>query len=341
MSSAPKAFITGVSGLALTDDEKAFLRTHRPWGLIVFARNVESPRQLSLLTAEFRDCVDSENAPVFVDQEGGRVQRLRAPHWGDFPAALTVSKLEGVEPGLGQKAARMMGEIIAGELRGSGITVNCAPVLDVPIEGASNVIGDRAWGGDVDRISAMAGAFVDGQTAGGVAGVMKHIPGHGRAMVDSHKELPVVTAPREQIIETDMAPFRNFLSIPMAMTAHVVYTALDPKNPATTSKTVIEDIIRGELGYEGLIMTDDLSMGALSGDFADRAKASFAAGCDVVLHCNGVMEEMVAVANACHTVTRELQTTDAKLAELSGVVATDLPQKRLAFADLMARLPAA
>ncbi|MEM1038482.1 MAG: beta-N-acetylhexosaminidase [Pseudomonadota bacterium] len=295
---ATKAFITGVAGHALTSDEQFFLREHDPWGLIVFARNIDTPDQVRALTASFRETVGRADAPVLVDQEGGRVQRLRPPHWTNYPSATAVCALYDTAPEKAHRAAWLMGRLHAFDLLPLGLTVNCLPVLDVPVAGSSNVIGDRAWGTEPEQVAKLGTAQAAGLMAGGVMPVMKHMPGHGRGMVDSHYDLPVVDASLEDLKARDFVPFCGQDHIKMAMTGHLIFTAIDPDNPATTSKAVLEDIMRSHMGFDGLIMTDDLSMNALSGDFADRCHASFAAGCDVVLHCNGEMEEMLAVAKA-------------------------------------------
>jgi len=337
-----KAFITGVSGQSLSADEVAFLREHRPWGLILFARNIDTPEQVIALNASFRDAVERENAPVLVDQEGGRVQRLRPPHWTNYPAAASVAALYSVDRDAAMRAAWLMGRLHAFDLLPLGFTVDCLPVLDVPVEGSSNVIGDRAWGNEPEQVAALGRAQAAGLMAGGVMPVMKHMPGHGRGMVDSHLDMPVVDTPLDDLMNHDFAPFRDHSDIPMAMTGHLIFTALDADNPATTSKIVVDRIMRGHMGFDGLIMTDDLSMHALSGDFADRCHASFAAGCDIVLHCNGVMEEMLQVAQATPVLADKAleRATNA----LTGVgLVDDVSENacRAEFDDLVSRLPSA
>lgn len=337
-----KAFITGVSGQSLSADEVAFLREHRPWGLILFARNIETPEQVIALNASFRDAVERENAPVLVDQEGGRVQRLRPPHWTNYPAAASVAALYSVDRDAAMRAAWLMGRLHAFDLLPLGFTVDCLPVLDVPVEGSSNVIGDRAWGSEPEQVAALGRAQAAGLMAGGVMPVMKHMPGHGRGMVDSHLDLPVVDTPLDDLMNHDFAPFRDHSDIPMAMTGHLIFTALDADNPATTSKIVVDRIMRGHMGFDGLIMTDDLSMHALSGDFADRCHASFAAGCDVVLHCNGVMEEMLQVAQATPVLADKA--LERATSALTGVgLVDDVSENacRAEFDDLVSRLPSA
>ncbi len=293
-----KAFITGVSGPALTADEAAFLGDARPFGLILFARNCRSREQIADLCAAFREAVGRPDAPVLVDQEGGRVQRLEPPGWRAYPAAATFGALERAQPGRGREAARIAGRLIAHDLGEVGITVNCVPVLDVPQPGSDPVIGDRAYGKTPEAVIGLARAAVEGLAAGGVLWVAKHVPGHGRAGVDSHHALPRVDAPLAALEAVDFPPFRAFRDAPFAMTAHVVYRAIDPARPATVSPAVVGDVIRGTIGYDGALMTDDLSMKALGGPMAERAAAAIAAGCDLALHCNGDLAEMRAVAGA-------------------------------------------
>ena len=296
--SESKAMITGCAGTVFTAAERDFYRAERPWGLILFKRNVGTPDEIRALTAEFRDLVGRADAPVFIDQEGGRVQRIRAPITQDYPSGARIGDLYRRDRAAGLAAARLLGQLHAGDLRPLGINADCLPVLDVPVPGSHDVIGDRAYGHDPDTVSELGLAAAEGLLAGGVLPVIKHIPGHGRSLVDSHLTLPVVDADRATLERVDFEPFRRLAHMPMAMTAHVVYTALDPAHPATTSPHVVGTVIRGHIGFDGLLMTDDLSMQALSGDFAARTAASFAAGCDVVLHCNGLMAEMTAIAAA-------------------------------------------
>ena len=300
----PLAVIFGCSGEELTPEERAFFTEIQPLGFILFQRNCTTPDQVRALVKELRACVAHADAPVLIDQEGGRVARLKPPHWPDFPAAKAYADLYAQMPEKGLEAAKLGGRLIAHELAMLGISVDCAPVLDVPQSGADPIIGDRAFGPDAQTISVLAKAFMDGLMRGGVAPVIKHIPGHGRALVDSHKDLPVVDATHEDLQNTDFPPFRALHMAAWAMTAHVVYTALDADRPATLSPAVIGDVIRKELGFQGLLVSDDLSMNALSGDFADRARACLDAGCDVALHCNGDMDEMLGVAQGASMMTR-------------------------------------
>jgi beta-N-acetylhexosaminidase len=287
--------IYGCLGLTLTDAEKRFFRESDPWGFIIFARNIDTPDQVRALTSDLRDAV-GRNAPVLIDQEGGRVARLRPPHWRSYPPGRRYGEIYATSPSDGLTAARLGAQLIALELRDVGVDVDCLPVLDVPIPGAHGVIGDRAYGETPEIVSALGRAAMDGALAGGVLPIIKHIPGHGRAGVDSHEKLPIVDADRVVLSATDFAPFGAMAKAPLAMTAHVIYSAIDDANPATTSSTVISEIIRDEIGFSGALMSDDLSMKALGGSFEERTKASLDAGCDLILHCNGDMNEMVAVA---------------------------------------------
>jgi beta-N-acetylhexosaminidase len=290
-----KALIVGCFGKELTREEKALFKAEKPWGFILFKRNVETPDQVRKLVDSFRACVGRDDAPVLIDQEGGRVQRLGPPHWPVYPPGQSYGLVHSNDPLVRREVARLGARLIAHDLNALGITVDCVPVLDVPVDGAHDVIGNRAYARDPATIALLGRAASEGLIAGGVLPVIKHIPGHGRAGADSHHALPVVDTDHATLSRTDFVPFRHLADMPLAMTAHVVYSAIDPKRPATTSKKVIRTIIRGEIGYDGLIMSDDLSMKALAGSFADRTKASLAAGCDVVLHCNGDLSEMKAV----------------------------------------------
>ncbi len=296
---AHSACILGCSGPRLSEEERAFYSDVRPWGFILFKRNVETPDQVRALTAALRETVDDPTAPVLIDQEGGRVQRLGPPHWPKYPTGRAYGQIATNDPLTGQALARLGGRLIAEDLRKLGINVDCVPVLDVPQPGAHDVIGDRAYGETVEVIARLGRAAAEGLIAGGVLPVIKHIPGHGRAMSDSHLALPEVDASLEAIEASDFQPFRVLSDMPMAMTAHVVYRAIDKHRPATTSRRAIR-LIRDGLGFRGLLMSDDLSMKALSGDFTERARASLRAGCDVVLHCNGDMGEMKAVMAGTH-----------------------------------------
>jgi beta-N-acetylhexosaminidase len=311
------AFICGCAGTALTSDERAFIRQSRPWGLILFKRNVADPGQLRALTGSFRDLLARSDAPVLIDQEGGRVQRMGPPHWPAYPAAARFEKTGDLDRA--SETARISARLMARDLLDVGVNVNCAPVLDVAQPGAHAVIGERAWSSDPQRVAAFGRAIAQGLTAGGVAPVIKHIPGHGRANVDSHLELPIVAASRAELEARDFAPFAALRDLPMAMTAHVVYRAIDPDRPATTSAIVVGEVIRGCIGFDGLLISDDLSMKALGGPLGERAAAAFAAGVDIALHCNGDLAEAREVAqNAPELADDALRRAHAALASIAG-----------------------
>jgi len=291
-----RAFIAGVSGLVLTAEEQAFLREQRPWGFILFKRNVDHPAQVAELVRQLRAVAGSDEAPVLIDQEGGRVQRLGPPHWPAYPAGARFGELFTQNPAAGRRAAWLSSRLIAADLSELGITVDCLPLADVPIAGADAVIGDRAYGTSPAQVVELARAVTEGLADGGVLPVLKHIPGHGRATADSHHRLPVVGATLADLEHTDFAAFRPLADLPMAMTAHVVFSAIDAAQPATTSATMISRVIRGWIGFQGVLMSDDVSMNALRGSISERAEAAFAAGCDIVLHCNGKLDEMRQVA---------------------------------------------
>lgn len=291
----PRAAILGLEGTGLTDAEKRFFAAADPLGFILFKRNCDTPAQLKRLVGDLRASVGRDDAPVLIDQEGGRVARLGPPHWRQPPSAATFVKLAERDLGLGGEAARLNARLMAADLAAAGITVDCAPVLDLPVPGAHDVIGDRAHGTTPDLVATLGRAVCEGLLEGGVLPVIKHIPGHGRATVDTHHALPVVATAEAELRRTDFAPFRALADMPWAMTAHVVYGAIDAGRPATTSAQVIDRVIRGFIGFDGFLVSDDLSMQALSGTVADRAEAALGAGCDAVLHCNGRMDEMQAV----------------------------------------------
>ena len=290
------AFITGVSGFTLTADERDFMRAERPWGFILFKRNIETPEQVIGLVKELRQSVDKLDAPVLIDQEGGRVQRFGPPHWPVYPPGAVFGTLYDIDRQLGLTAARLSARLIAADLIDLGVTVDCLPLADLPVAGADAVIGNRAYGTEPDKVAAIARAVTDGLEQGGVLPVLKHIPGHGRATADTHFRLPVVDTEQAELERTDFAAFQPLADLPMAMTAHVVFSALDPAQPATTSATIIEQVIRGSIGFQGLLMSDDVSMNALAGSIAERTRAIVSAGCDMVLHCNGNLDEMREVA---------------------------------------------
>ena len=291
-----RAFITGISGPKLNAAEREFIQHERPWGFILFKRNIETPRQVASLVRELKNLAVVSDAPVLIDQEGGRVQRLGPPYWPAYPAGALFGALYDEDPSLGLAAARLSARSIAADLWELGISVDCLPLADVPVPGADAVIGDRAYGTGPDKVAAIARAVTEGLELGGILPVLKHIPGHGRATADSHLRLPEVKTTKDELERTDFAAFTPLADLPMAMTAHVVFSALDPVQPATTSATIIGQVIRGAIGFQGLLMSDDVSMNALSGSIAERTRAVFSAGCDLVLHCNGRLDEMREVA---------------------------------------------
>ena len=314
-----QAAIYGVEGLALNEAERSFLRDADPAGVIIFRRNCEDAEQLLRLTDSLRELTGRGDLPILIDQEGGRVARMRPPAWPAFPAAERFARLYEAAPSSAIEASRSNARGLALMLRGCGINVNCLPLLDVRQEGATDIIGDRALGSEPMQVAALGRAVLDGMASAGVVGVIKHIPGHGRALVDSHRELPIVTASAEDL-ETDLEPFERLAWAPMGMTAHVVYTAWDAERPASLSPKVIGEIIRGRIGFDGWLMSDDLGMEALAGDFATRASGVVAAGCDVALHCSGKMDEMIAVASAVPAMSPE---GEARLARAMATVLVD------------------
>jgi beta-N-acetylhexosaminidase len=330
-----RAFITGLAGTELSDDERIFLRDAQPWGLILFKRNVAAPQSLRNLIDDVRATL-GWSAPVLIDQEGGRVQRLGPPHWPAYPPGAAYGALYDEDRACGLAAVRLGGRLIAADLAALGIDVDCVPIADVPIAGADLVIGDRAYGTEPEKVAAIAAAMAAGLAEGGVLPVLKHVPGHGRATADSHAGLPVVNADRAALEATDFAAFRPLVALPMAMTAHVVFTAIDPIAPATVSPTIVRDVIRDSIGFKGLLMSDDISMGALSGSIAERTRAAIAAGCDIVLHCNGDMAEMREVAAAAPALSGEpLRRAEAALAVKKPAAPIDLAASRAAFLQSM------
>ena len=289
------SFITALEGPELSPGEAAVLKAARPCGIILFARNVADPDQVRRLSDAARTAV-GDDILVLIDQEGGRVRRLRPPHWRELPCAAAYGRLYSDDPADACRAARLAAQLTAAELRAAGINTNCVPVLDVPAPGSHDIVGDRAYGADPAQVAALGRAVAEGHMAGGVLPVIKHVPGHGRATADSHLELPVVTATRAALERTDFSAFRPCADLPAAMTAHVVYTAIDPDRPASTSPRVIAEVIRGAIGFDGLLMSDDLGMQALSGSMAERTGAVLAAGCDVALVCSGDLADTEAAA---------------------------------------------
>src|SRR4051794_961558 len=310
-----RAFITGVSGTELTAAEREFIRSERPWGFILFKRNVETPAQVAALVAELRAVAGSPDAPVLIDQEGGRVQRLGPPHWPVYPPGAIFAGLYDTDSELGLTAARLSARLIAADLADLGITVDCLPLADVPVAGANAVIGNRAYGTEPGKVAAIARAVTEGLERGGVSPALNPPPGHGRATADTHFNLPTVDTSRDELDRTDFAAFMPLADLPMAMTAHVVFSAVDTAHPATTSATIIRQVIRGGIGFQGLLMSDDVSMNALAGTIAERTRAIVDAGCDMVLHCNGKLDEMRDVARETPELTGEaLQRANRALA---------------------------
>jgi beta-N-acetylhexosaminidase len=332
--------IYGCAGTELTQDERAFYRAAQPWGFILFARNAQDREQVKALVADMRDTIGDANAPVLIDQEGGRVMRLKPPHWKARPPARVFGDLYTRSPDAARQAATLNARLMAHDLSELGITVDCVPVLDVPIQGANDVIGDRAFAHDPQIVAELGREVIRAMLDGGVLPVIKHMPGHGRGNADSHHALPRVSASADELRATDFVPFRALSDCPLGMTAHVVYETIDADRPGTTSPTIIHNITRGEIGFQGLLFTDDLSMNALAGALAERAKAALAAGCDIVTHCNGRIDEMEQVASeakpldgeplrrAQHALSQlhapkpfDCVAAEARLAELFGMIA--------------------
>ena len=330
------AVIYGCQGPDLLGDELDFFAGVKPFGFILFARNCADPNQVRALCEALRTAVGDANAPILIDQEGGRVARLKPPHWSARPAARHFGLLFESDPAGAREATYLSMRIIAHELRALGINVNCAPVLDVPVEGAHDVIGDRAFSYKAAVVIELGRAAIEGFLDGGVLPVIKHLPGHGRAEVDSHMALPRVGASREELSAQDFVVFRSLNNAPIGMTAHVVYEALDPLRPATTSPKIVRDVIRGEIGFDGLLISDDISMSALEGPLAVRAKAALFAGCDVVLHCNGRLDEMKEVAEMVKPLAGSaLRRAEAALACLTQPAAMDVAAAEARFDRIM------
>ena len=321
----------GLAGTELSDTERSFFGGLDPAGYILFKRNVADPAQLRALTDSLRELAGRDDLPILIDQEGGRVARMQPPHWPAFPKGELFDQLYELAPMTAIEAARHNAQALGVLLGEAGINVDCLPLLDVRQPGAHDIIGDRALGSEPLRVAAMGRAVIEGLRAGGAVGVVKHVPGHGRAMADSHVELPVVDADLAAL-ETDLAPFIALKDAPMAMTAHVVYRAWDAEQCATLSAKVIGEIIRGRIGFDGLLMSDDLGMHALSGSFAQRAAGVLTAGCDIVLHCSGDMGEMEAIAGAVGAIDAKAR---VRLDRAMATVAAARPAEPLA--ELMAR----
>ena len=311
--------IFGLSSLTLTDDERAFFRDSAPAGYILFGRNIENREQLRRLTDDLRALDGRDNLPILIDQEGGRVARMKSPEWPDFPSGAAFDALYERAPASAIEAARLNAMALASMLAEVGITVDCLPLLDVRQPGASDVIGDRALGSEPMRVAALGRAILSGLQDGGIVGIVKHIPGHGRAMLDTHEALPTVSA-SDRDLQTDLAPFAALRDAAMAMTCHVVFDAWDPDRPATLSPIVIDSVIRQRIGFHGLLMTDDLDMKALSGDVPSRAADAIAAGCDIALNCWAKMDDMVGIAKALDPIsTVSLARLEGAMDRIAGV----------------------
>ena len=326
-----QAAIYGLGGLALTDDEAHFFRDARPAGYILFRRNIDGREQLRRLTDQLRALEGHDEVPILIDQEGGRVARMRPPVWPAFPSGEAFDRLYQLAPSSAIEAARVNARALGLMLHEAGVTVDCLPLVDVRREGASDIIGDRALGSEPMQVSALGRAQLDGLASAGVVGVVKHIPGHGRALVDSHHELPFVTVSEEELA-IDLEPFERLRDAPMGMVAHVVYDAWDPVRPASQSPVVIRDIVRGRIGFNGFLMSDDSNMNALAGTQGERAAACVAAGCDVALPCDGVLANNIEVANAIPALSAE---GEARLARAMAMRFT--PDDEMDFAEAVAK----
>jgi len=300
-----KAAIFGCAGPALSGEERAFFRDADPLGFILFARNIDQPEQTRRLTEDLRSCVARTEAPVLIDQEGGRVARLRPPHWRKAPPARVLGELYTRNPEAGLEATALNSRLLALDVASIGCDVDCLPVLDIAFAETHAVIGDRAYGALPETVAALGRAAAEGLMAEGVMPVIKHIPGHGRATVDSHDALPRVAVSRDTLERTDFVPFRLLADLPWAMTAHVLYEAVDPDAALTVSARGVSEVVRGHIGFDGLLLSDDLSMQALGGTLGERAARALAAGCDIALHCNGRRDEMVEVAGHTGPMSRD------------------------------------
>jgi beta-N-acetylhexosaminidase len=330
------AAIYGCRGMELAPEEREFFRDAQPFGFILFARNCDTPAQVRALCDSLRDSIGGAGPPIFIDQEGGRVARLKPPHWRARPPARWFGELFERSPDEGREATYLCARLIANDLRSVGVTVNCAPVLDVPVAGAHDIIGDRAFSSDPATVIELGRIVMDGHLDGGVLPVIKHIPGHGRAMADSHLALPKVAASAKQLSAHDFVTFRGLNHAPIAMTAHVVYQAIDANRPATTSARIIHSVIRGEIGFRGLLVSDDLSMAALQGPLGVRTKAAMVAGCDIALHCNGQFDEMKEVAREAKTLSRAaLRRAEDALAQLRMPAGLDIEKAEARLAEMI------
>jgi beta-N-acetylhexosaminidase len=306
-----RAILFGCAGETLSAEERAFFADANPLGFVLFQRNCREPQQVRALVAEMRDCVGRDDAPVLIDQEGGRVARLKPPKWRRYPAPAQLAALDDAET-----VVRLGARLIADDLAALGVTVDCLPVLDLPVPGADGVICDRAYGSEAALVARLGRVACEGLLAGGVLPVVKHMPGHGRARVDSHHALPVVDADLRTLEDTDFAPFRALADMPWAMTAHVVFSAVEARRPATTSPAVIDRVIRGSIGFAGVLVSDDIGMGALAGSIGDRVAGVLAAGCDLAMHCNGTLDEMREAAEAAAPLTAEAMARLARAEKL-------------------------
>lgn len=314
------AVVFGCAGPELSPEEKAFFASARPLGFILFARNCVDPEQVAALVDDLRASVEDPFAPVLIDQEGGRVERLKPPRWRHAPPARLFGELWRQNRAAGEEAAFLNAQLIGADLAELGITVCCAPVLDVAVPETHDAIGDRAFGTEPEQVTALGRVVCAGLAASGVTPVIKHLPGHGRATVDSHATLPRIAADRSTLRRIDFAPFRALVDCPWGLVGHIVIEAVDPDRAASVSPVVIDDIVRTAIGYRGVLASDDINMGALGGAIGDRAQAVLAAGCDVALHCNGRLDEMAEVARAAVRLTAEarMRLLDAEHRRLAG-----------------------
>ncbi|MEM7042898.1 MAG: beta-N-acetylhexosaminidase [Pseudomonadota bacterium] len=335
--STATAAIVGVAGTTLNAEERVLFRAKRPAGFILFARNCADPDQVTGLIKDLRDSIDNDDAPVLIDQEGGRVARLKPPHWQKLPALRRIGNLASQDLGAASYAAWLHARLLAADLEPLGITVNCAPVLDLGFPGQTEAIGDRSISDDSTVVAALGRQVIDGHLAGGVLPVIKHLPGHGRATVDSHKHLPCVTAGAPELAEADWLPFRENADAPFGMTAHILFKELDASACATQSAAIIQDVIRDRIGFKGVLFSDDLSMEALGGSLGERAARARQAGCDLALHCNGDFDEMTAVLDAAGPLEGEAANrVDRALARRRPPEAFDVVQGRQRLEHLLA-----
>jgi beta-N-acetylhexosaminidase len=339
---APRAFICGLQGTQLADEERAFLQDSQPWGLILFKRNIGTADQIRSLCGAARDAL-GRDAPILIDQEGGRVQRIGPPMLRAYPAGAVYGELYRQNPLLGVEAAHLGARLIALDLLALGIDVDCVPVLDLPAEGLTPAIGDRTLGSTADSVATLGRAQIDGMLSSGALPVIKHLPGHGRAKVDSHKDLPRVDAPTRDLEASDFAPFRILApAAPLGMTAHVVFSDIDADAPATLSRSVIDKVIRSRIGFDGALMTDDISMGALTGPLRERAERAIRAGCDLVLHCTGELAEAAEIAGSVPELSNDsLRRTDAALGLRRPPEQVDRPALEARFDTLLGKVAVA